>query len=219
MTLQTSGPISMNEINRELKGYTASGTLIDLNDVQFRKMAAGTGTPGAADNGIISLGDFYGDRSHIRLTTASHTSTTGSGASLSTIKYNGYIKDFFGSGSHLGSLHPSAGVYIPSSGDTLNAFTEREVIACYTRHISGPYGFDQKSFNLTLAGQIYAKNTFTGIREKYLNNNYTGQFTKALADAYLSTATSGNARDTWTWYNISSTNLWTNFTTRYIHWY
>jgi len=217
MTLQTSGTISMNDINREMKGYTASGTPINLNDNQFRKMAAGSGTTSNADSSI-SLGDFYGDRSHIRLTTASHTSTTGSGASTSTTKYNGYYKDFFGSGSHLGSLHSSAGVYIPSSGATLNMSTEREVIGCYTRHISGPYGFDQKSFKLVLSGQIYSGNTFTGIREKYLNNNYTGQFTKALADATLYTATSGNARDTWTWY-ISTSSLWTNFTTRYIHWY
>ena len=208
----------MNDINRELKGYTASGTLIDLNDVQFRKMAAGSGTPGAADNGIISLGDFYGDRSHIRLTTASHTSTTGSGASLSTTKYNGYIKDFFGSGSHLGSLHPSAGVYIPSSGDTSNSLTEREVIACYTRHQAGPYGFNQRIFQLSLAGQTYAQNTFTGIREKSLSNSSYGQHGKALSAAQLSTSTSGNGRSTWTWY-ISSTSLWTNNTTRYIHWY
>ena len=207
----------MNEINRELKGYTASGTLIDLNDVQFRKMAAGTVTPGAADNGIISLGDFYGDRSHIRLTTASHTSTTGSGASLSTIKYNGYIKDFFGSGSHLGSLHPSAGVYIPSSGDTLNQFTEREVIACYTRHISGPYGFDQKSFNLTLAGQIYAQNTFTGIKELsfFGGTLSSGMWTRALADADLA-LNQGNPWQQWRW--TSTTYRWSGGT-KYIHWY
>ena len=212
MTLQTSGTISMNEINREMKGYTASGTPINLNDNQFRKMAAGSGTTSSADSSI-SLGDFYGDRSHIRLTTASHTSS-----GTTTIIRNGYIQDFFGSGSHLGSIHSSAGVYIPSSGDTLNQFTEREVIACYTMHMYNSYGFNQKTFKLSLAGQIYSGNTFTGIREKLLNNNYTGQFTKALADATLYTATSGNASNTWTWY-ISTSALWTNFTTRYIHWY
>ena len=212
MTLQTSGTISMNDINREMKGYTASGTPIDLNDNQFRKMAAGSGTTSSADSSI-SLGDFYGDRSHIRLTTASHTSS-----GTTTIIRNGYIQDFFGSGSHLGSIHSSAGVYIPSSGDTLNQFTEREVIACYTMHMYNSYGFNQKTFKLSLAGQIYSGNTFTGIREKLLNNNYTGQFTKALADATLYTATSGNASNTWTWY-ISTSALWTNFTTRYIHWY
>ena len=212
MTLQTSGTISMNEINRELRGYTASGTPINLNDNQFRKMAAGSGTTSSADSSI-SLGDFYGDRSHIRLTTASHTSS-----GTTTIIRNGYIQDFFGSGSHLGSIHSSAGVYIPSSGDTLNQFTEREVIACYTMHMYNSYGFNQKTFKLSLAGQIYSGNTFTGIREKLLNNNYTGQFTKALADATLYTATSGNASNTWTWY-ISTSALWTNFTTRYIHWY
>jgi len=202
----------MNDINREMKGYTASGTPINLNDNQFRKMAAGSGTTSSADSSI-SLGDFYGDRSHIRLTTASHTSS-----GTTTIIRNGYIQDFFGSGSHLGSIHSSAGVYIPSSGDTLNQFTEREVIACYTMHMYNSYGFNQKTFKLSLAGQIYSGNTFTGIREKLLNNNYTGQFTKALADATLYTATSGNASNTWTWY-ISTSALWTNFTTRYIHWY
>ncbi len=210
MTLQTSGPISMNDINREMKGYTASGTPIDLNDNQFRKMAAGTGTTSSAESSI-SLGDFYGDRSHIRITTASHTSS-----GTTTIKYNGYYKGFFSNGSDLGSLHSSAGVYIPSSGDTLNQFTEREVIACYTMHMYNSYGFNQKTFKLSLAGQIYSGNTFTGIREKLLNNSYYGQFTKTLSSATLYTASSGNASNTWTWY-IS--NLWTNNTTRYIHWY
>ena len=201
----------MNDINREMKGYTASGTPIDLNDVQFRKMAA-------ADSGAlnvsaaISLADFYGDRSHVRITTAAHTSS-----GTTTIIRNGYIKDFFGTGSHLGSLHSSAGRFIPSTGASNNA-NEREVIACYTMHMYNSYGFNQKTFKLSLAGQIYSGNTFTGIREKLLNNNYTGQFTKALADATLYTATSGNASNTWTWY-ISTSALWTNFTTRYIHWY
>lgn len=204
----------MNEINREMKGYTASGTPIDLNDNQFRKMAAGTGTTSSADSSI-SLGDFYGDRSHIRLSTAAHTSTSG----VTTIKYNGFIKGFFNTGSDLGSLHSSAGVYIPSSGDTLNMFTEREVIACYTMHMYNSYGFNQRTFKLSLTGSIGSSNTFTGIREKFLSNNYTGQFTKALADATLYTATSGNASDTWTWY-ISTVNLWTTAQTiRYIHWY
>ena len=210
MTLQTSGTISMNDINREMKGYTASGTPIDLNDIQFRKMAAASS--GALNStAAISLGDFYGDRSHIRLSTASHTST-----GTTTIIYNGYYKGFFSNGSDLGSIHSSAGVYIPSSGDTLNQFTEREVIACYTMHMYNSYGFNQKTFKLSLLGQVSSGNTFTGIREKLLNNNLYGQYTKALADATLYTATSGNASNTWTWY-IS--NLWTGSTTRYIHWY
>ena len=120
----------MNEINREMKGYTASGTPIDLNDDQFRKMAAGTGTT-SSDSSSISLGDFYGDRSHIRLTTASHTSS-----GTTTIIYNGYYKDFFGSGSHLGSIHSSAGVYIPSTGDTSNsAYGKRSDCLLYYAHV------------------------------------------------------------------------------------
>ena len=206
MTLQTSGTISMNEINREMKGYTASGTPIDLNDIQFRKMAA-------ADSGAlnvsaaISLADFYGDRSHIRLTTASHTSS-----GTTTIIRNGYIKDFFGTGSHLGSLHSSAGRFIPSTGASNNA-NEREVIACYTMHMYNSYGFNQKTFKLSLLGQVSSGNTFTGIREKLLNNNLYGQYTKSLSSATLYT---GSTSNTWTWY-IS--NLWTSATTRYIHWY
>jgi len=206
MTLQTSGTISMNDINREMKGYTASGTPIDLNDVQFRKMAA-------ADSGAlnvsaaISLADFYGDRSHVRITTAAHTSS-----GTTTIIRNGYIKDFFGTGSHLGSLHSSAGRFIPSTGASNNA-NEREVIACYTMHMYNSYGFNQKTFKLSLLGQVSSGNTFTGIREKLLNNNLYGQYTKSLSSATLYT---GSTSNTWTWY-IS--NLWTSATTRYIHWY
>jgi hypothetical protein len=209
MTLQTSGTISMNDINRELKGYTASGTPVDLNDSQLRKMAAGTGVT-SSDSSSVSLGDFYGDRSHIRISTASHT-TSGS----TTIIRNGYIKDFFSSGSHLGSLHSSAGVYIPSSGDTLNQFTERDVLACYTMHMYNAY-FNQKTFRLSLLGQIYSGNTFTGIQERLLNNSQTGQYQKTLSSATFSSATSGAASDTWAW---SISNLWTGATTRYIHWY
>ena len=218
MTLQSSGTISMNDIHRELKGYTASGTLIDLNNIEFRKMA--TAPQGYINStGAISLTDFYGDRSHIKLTTGSHNSTTGSsGPSLSIIRYNGYIKDFFGSGSHLGSLSTSAGVYIPSSGDTSNSLTEREVTACYTRYQAGPYGFSQRIFQLSLAWQIYPQNTFTGIQERSSTNSSYGQYAKALSAAQLSTSTSGNGKSTWTWF-ITSTSLWTNTTTRYIHWY
>jgi len=196
----------MNDINREMKGYTASGTPIDLNDVQFRKMAA-------ADSGAlnvsaaISLADFYGDRSHVRITTAAHTSS-----GTTTIIRNGYIKDFFGTGSHLGSLHSSAGRFIPSTGASNNA-NEREVIACYTMHMYNSYGFNQKTFKLSLLGQVSSGNTFTGIREKLLNNNLYGQYTKSLSSATLYT---GSTSNTWTWY-IS--NLWTSATTRYIHWY
>tara|TARA_B110000211_G_scaffold161096_1_gene182187 strand:+ start:581 stop:1204 length:624 start_codon:yes stop_codon:yes gene_type:complete len=207
MTLQSSGTISMNDINRELKSYTASGTAVNLNDSQFRKMGAGTGTTSSASSSI-SLGDFYGDRSHVRITTAAHTTS----GSTTTIR-NGYIKDFFSSGSHLGSLHSSAGLYIPSSGDTLNALNEREVIACYTMHMYNSY-FNQKTFKLTLLGQITSSNTFTGIQERLLNNNQTGQYQKTLSSATFSS--SGTASDTWSW---SISTLWTGATTRYIHWY
>jgi len=209
MTLQSSGTISMNDLHRELKSYTASGTSLNLNDDQLRKMAAGTGTTSSAGSSI-SLGDFYGDRSHVRITTAAHT-TSGS----TTIIRNGYIKDFFSSGSHLGSLHSSAGVNIPSSGATNNQFAAREVIACYTMHMYNAY-INQKTFKLSLLGQIYAPNTFTGIQERLLNNSQTGQYQKTLSSATFSSSTSGAASDTWSW---SISTLWTGATTRYIHWY
>ena len=198
----------MNDINMELKSYTASTSTINLNDNQFRKMGAGTGTTSSADSSI-SLGDFYGDRSHVRITTASHTSS-----GSTTIIRNGYIRDFFGTGSHLGSLHSSAGRFIPSTGAWSNA-NEREVVACYTQHMYNSY-FNQKTFKLTLLGQITSGNTFTGIREKLLSNQYYGQFTKTLSSATFSSSTSGAARDTWSW---SISNLWTGANTRYIHWY
>ena len=206
MTLQTSGPISMNEINREMKGYTASGTPIDLNDIQFRKMAAASS--GALNStAAISLGDFYGDRSHIRLSTASHTST-----GTTTIIYNGYYKGFFSNGSDLGSIHSSAGVYIPSSGDTLNQFTEREVLECYTIDYTSS---STSEFYLKLAVQIYSQNTFTGIKELNTLGWSTGMGTKALADATFSSASTFNTWDQWKW---TTTNRWTSGT-KYIHWY
>ena len=200
----------MNDINMELKSYTASTSTINLNDNQFRKMGAGTGTTSSADSSI-SLGDFYGDRSHVRISTASHTQT-----GSTTIIRCGYIKDFFGTGSHLGSLHSSAGRFIPSTGAWSNA-NEREVIACYTMHMYNSYSFNQTSFRFCLLGQVTSSNTFTGIREKLFSNQYYGQFTKPLADATFSSSTSGATRDFWTWYSIS--NLWTGANTRYIHWY
>jgi len=164
---------------------------------------------GHITSGAISMSDFYGARSHIVIDPG------GAFGSGNTTFTRGYIKDYYGSGSHLGSLSTSAGVYIPSSGDTLNQFTEREVIACYTMHMYNSYGFNQKTFKLSLAGQIYSGNTFTGIREKLLNNNYTGQFTKALADATFSSASTFNTWDQWKW---TITNPWGG-TFKYIHWY
>ena len=81
---------------------------------------------------------------------------------VTTTFTSGYIKDYYGSGSHLGSLSTSAGVYIPSSGDTLNQFTEREVLECYTIDYTSS---STRRFYLKLAGQIYSQNTFTGIKE------------------------------------------------------
>ena len=97
MTLQTSGPISMNEINRELKGYTASGTSISLGSTTSRRMASTIGNGAYKFTGPISMSDFYGARSHIAIVAGS-VSTPGGFVS-------GYIKDYYGSGSHLGSLN------------------------------------------------------------------------------------------------------------------
>ena len=54
MTLQTSGTISMNEINRELKGYTASGTSISLGYSPLEEWQE------HITSGAISMSDFYG---------------------------------------------------------------------------------------------------------------------------------------------------------------
>ena len=51
MTLQTSGTISMNDINRELKGYTASGTSISLGSQASRRMAGGPDGSSFASSG------------------------------------------------------------------------------------------------------------------------------------------------------------------------
>ena len=122
MTLQTSGTISMNEINRELKGYTASGTSISLGFSTPRRMAGTHYIRPYLNVGFL--------RSQV-----AYWSSCGKCADTSGYEHSvlaGYIKDYYGSGSHLGSLSSSAGVYIPSSGDTLNQFTEREVLECYT---------------------------------------------------------------------------------------
>jgi len=190
----------MNEINRELKGYTASGTSISLGFSAPRRMA------GHITSGPISMSDFYGAKSHIAIVAAT--------VYLSTSFISGYIKDYYGSGSHLGSLSTSAGVYIPSSGDTSNSLTEREVLACYTE--DSIYS-STNDFYLILAGQIYAQNTFTGIKELSPFGSTTGMGTRALADATFSSATGGiGTRDQWKWTGLPS--RW-NGGTRYIHWY
>ena len=208
MTLQTSGTISMNDINRELKGYTASGTPISLAYQASRRMAGGPDGSSFASSGPISMSNFYGDQSHIAVTTGTVLETSG----YPDIMTSGYIKDYYGSGSHLGSLSSVAGVYIPSSGDTLNQFTEREVLECYTVYYSNS---SIKDFYLKLAGQIYSGNTFTGIREISLFGYTSGVGTKALADATFSSASSGNAWDQWKW---TTTSYWSGGT-KYIHWY
>ena len=200
MTLQTSGTISMNEINRELRGYTASGTSISLGSSTPRRMA------GHITSGAISMSDFYGARSHIVIDPG------GAFGSGNTTFTRGYIKDYYGSGSHLGSLSTSAGVYIPSSGDTLNQFTEREVLECYTVYYSNS---SIRDFYLKLAGQIYSQNTFTGIKELTAFGNTSSMGTKALADATFSSASTFNTWDQWKW---TITNPWGG-TFKYIHWY
>jgi len=200
MTLQTSGTISMNEINRELRGYTASGTSISLGSSTPRRMA------GHITSGAISMSDFYGARSHIVIDPG------GAFGSGNTTFTRGYIKDYYGSGSHLGSLSTSAGVYIPSSGDTLNQFTEREVLECYTIDYTSS---STSEFYLKLAGQIYSQNTFTGIKELNPLGWSTGMGTKALADATFSSASTFNTWDQWKW---TITNPWGG-TFKYIHWY
>ena len=154
------------------------------------------------------MSDFYGDQSHIAVTTGNVWDRSG----YPDILTSGYIKDYYGSGSHLGSLSSVAGVYIPSGGQTLNQFTEREVLECYTVYYSNS---STKYFYLKLAGQIYSQNIFTGIREMNPFGYTSGVRTKALADATFSSASSGNAWDQWMW---TSTTYWTG-STRYIHWY
>jgi len=211
MTLQSSGTISMNDINRELKGYTASGTSISFGATSSRRMASTIGNGAYKFTGPISMSDFYGARSHLAINVGSVTISHGSYNTLT----GGYIKDYYGSGSHLGSLSThGGGVYIPSSGDTLNQFTEREVLACYTIYYSNS---SIREFYLKLAGQIYAQNTFTGIKElSFFGGTISGGMgTRALADATFSSATSGNAWDQWKW---TTTNRWTG-SIKYIHWY
>jgi len=197
----------MNDINRELKGYTrGSGTTISLGSNDSRKMAGGPTGPNIT--GPISMSDFYGDRSHVSVVVGTVVDDFGSYATLT----GGYIKDYYGSGSHLGSLSSEAGIYIPSSGDASNSLNEREVLALYTVYFNNS---SIRDFYLKLAGQIYAQNTFTGIKEFNAAGNLSSMGTKALADATFSSATSGNAWDQWKW---TSTNRWTSGT-KYIHWY
>ena len=200
MTLQTSGTISMNEINRELKGYTASGTSISLGFSTPRRMA------GYITSGPISMSDFYGARSHIGVVVGSVVIDHGSYNTLTA----GYIKDYYGSGSHLGSLSSEAGIYIPSSGDASNSLNEREVLALYTVYFNNS---SIRDFYLKLAGQIYAQNTFTGIRELGAGGGSTGMGDRTLASGVYSSS-AGNW-DQWKW---TSTNRWTSGT-KYIHWY
>lgn len=208
MTLQTSGPISMNEINRELKGYTASGTPIDLGLTSSRRMASTIGNGAYKFTGPISMSDFYGARSHLAINAGSVQRPDG--------LVSGYIKDYYGSGSHLGSLSThGGGVYIPSRGDTLNQFTEREVLECYTIDLTySSYHY----FYLKLAGQVYAQNTFTGIKElsPFGTTLSSGMGTRALADATFSSASTFNTWDQWRW--TSTTYRW-NTGIKYIHWY
>jgi len=56
MTLQSSGAISLNDINIETHGSQVSGTEIDLNDVYIRELFFPTRTSQAAS----SFSDFYG---------------------------------------------------------------------------------------------------------------------------------------------------------------
>jgi hypothetical protein len=196
----------MNEINRELKGYTASGTSISLGSTTSRRMASTIGNGAYKFTGSISMSDFYGARSHIAIVAGS-VSTPGGFKS-------GYIKDYYGSGSHLGSLSTSAGVYIPSSGDTSNSLTEREVLECYTIDLTyNSYHY----FYLKLAGQVYAQNTFTGIKElsPFGTTLSSGMGTRALADADLA-LNQGNPWQQWRW--TSTTYRWSGGT-KYIHWY
>jgi len=210
MTLQSSGTISMNDINRELKGYTASGTSISFGATSSRRMASTIGNGAYKFTGPISMSDFYGARSHLAINVGSVTISHGSYNTLT----GGYIKDYYGSGSHLGSLSTSAGVYIPSSGDTSNSLTEREVLECYTIDLTyNSYHY----FYLKLAGQVYAQNTFTGIKElsPFGTTLSSGMGTRALADADLA-LNQGNAWDQWRW--TSTTYRWSGGT-KYIHWY
>jgi hypothetical protein len=196
----------MNEINRELKGYTASGTSISLGSTTSRRMASTIGNGAYKFTGAISMSNFYGARSHIAIVAGS-VSTPGGFKS-------GYIKDYYGSGSHLGSLSTSAGVYIPSSGDTSNSLTEREVLECYTIDLTyNSYHY----FYLKLAGQEYAQNTFTGIKElsPFGTTLSSGMGTRALADADLA-LNQGNPWQQWRW--TSTTYRWSGGT-KYIHWY
>ena len=56
MTLQSSGAISLNDINIETHGSQVSGTEINLNDVDIRELFFPTRTSQAAS----SFSDFYG---------------------------------------------------------------------------------------------------------------------------------------------------------------
>jgi len=205
MALQTSGTISMNDINRDLKGYTrGSGTTISLGSNDSRKMAGGPTGPNIT--GPISMSDFYGDRSHVSVVVGTVVDDFGSYSTLT----GGYIKDYYGSGSHLGSLSSEAGIYIPSSGDASNSLNEREVLALYTVYFNNS---SIRDFYLKLAGQIYAQNTFTGIRELGAGGGSTGMGDRTLASGVYSSS-AGNW-DQWKW---TSTSRWT-FGTKYVHWY
>ena len=56
MTLQSSGAISLNQINIEAHGSQVSGTEINLNDVDIRELLY----PTVASQATSSFSDFYG---------------------------------------------------------------------------------------------------------------------------------------------------------------
>lgn len=56
MTLQSSGAISLNQINIEAHGSQVSGTEINLNDVDIRELFY----PTRASQAVSSFSDFYG---------------------------------------------------------------------------------------------------------------------------------------------------------------
>ena len=117
MALQTSGPISMNQIHLELAANNE--TTLSLNDTDVRALAQ-------KSSGVISLLDFYGKSSWTPLTGAmDHAVVSGGG----TIYYNsdmrGYSRDYFTYGTSIETLVTlgSTSKTVRSVNATLNTST------------------------------------------------------------------------------------------------
>ena len=85
MALQTSGPISLNDIHVEAGG--TSGTSATINDADIRGLTAASGYTIPTGSGTaIDFGDFYGASALSAMTTTNYMRQASSG----TTQFAGY---------------------------------------------------------------------------------------------------------------------------------